>query len=101
MNQDILAAVQLFSILLGAFGAPGLTFWVMKRLSRETLVHIKDNCDACRARLDEKIERLEGAVHIITDRQIKLRETLPTEYVRRDEFNRHLSDAAALLRRKG
>lgn len=92
MSQDVMITVQLVSILVGAVGAPGLTFWVLKRMSRETIAHIQDNCHACRARLDEKIGKLEQEMEVVADRQLRLRENLPIEYVRREEFNRHLND---------
>jgi len=48
MSQEVLTVAQLFSIVLAACGTPGLTFWVMKKMSREALSQIKENCKACR-----------------------------------------------------
>lgn len=91
MSQETVSLLQLFSIVLAAFGTPGLTFWVMKRMSREALSRIKENCQTCRSHLDEKIEGLGDTVHEAVQRQLALREKLPVDYVRRDEFNRHLN----------
>jgi len=93
MSQDALTVAQLFAILLAACGTPGLTFWVMKKMSREALAQIKENCKACRAHLDEKITGLDGTIHEAVQRQLTLREKLPIDYLRRDEFNRHLNGA--------
>ena len=60
MTQETLMLAQLFSIVLAACGTPGLTFWVMKKMSREALSHIKENCKNCRSHLDEKIDGLEN-----------------------------------------
>lgn len=91
MTTDLLASVQLVSILLGALGAPSLTYWALKRLNQEIQRHLLENCDACRARLQESIQRLEDDLKVVESRQIKLRESLPLEYVRRDEYLRHLN----------
>ena len=91
MTQETLMLAQLFSIVLAACGTPGLTFWVMKRMSREALSSIKENCKNCRSHLDEKIDGLEDTIHEAVQRQLALREKLPVDYVRRDEFNRHLN----------
>lgn len=91
MTSDVLVLTQLFSIVLGAVGAPGVTFWVMKKMSREALSQIKENCKACRAHLDEKISGLDGTLHEAVGRQLTLREKLPIDYVRREEFHRHLN----------
>ena len=91
MSQDVLTVAQLFSIVLAACCTPGLTFWVMKKMSREALSQIKENCKACRAHLDEKIAGLDGTLHEAVSRQLTLREKLPIDYVRRDEFHRHLN----------
>jgi hypothetical protein len=91
MSQEVLTVAQLFSIVLAACGTPGLTFWVMKKMSREALSQIKENCKTCRAHLDEKIDNLDDTVHEAIGRQLTLRERLPIDYVRRDEFNRHLN----------
>jgi len=60
-------------------------------MSREALSQIKENCKACRAHLDEKIAGLDGTLHEAVSRQLTLREKLPIDYVRRDEFHRHLN----------
>jgi hypothetical protein len=91
MNQELISLAQLFSILLASFGTPGLTFWVMKKMSKEALVQIKENCSKCKLQIDEKISDLDGTLHETVGRQISLREKLPIDYVRRDEFNRHLN----------
>lgn len=95
MTAELMAAVQLFSILLGAVGAPGLTYWALKRLNQEIQRHLLENCDACRSRLQESIQRLEDDMKVLESRQIKLRETLPLEYVRREEYLRHLNGKPA------
>jgi hypothetical protein len=91
MTQETLMLVQFFSIILAGFGTPGLTFWVMKRMSREALVQIKENCSKCKLQIDEKISGIGDTLHETVGRQISLREKLPIDYVRRDEFNRHLN----------
>lgn len=90
MNHDsMMVLAQLFSIVLAACGTPGLTFWVMKKMSRETLIQIKENCAKCKLQIDEKISSLDSELHEAVGRQITLREKLPIDYVRRDEFLRH------------
>ena len=89
MSQDIIMIAQLFSILLAACGTPGLTFWVMKKMSTEALCQIRENCSRCKLQIDEKISDLDGSLHEAVGRQITLREKLPIDYVRRDEFIRH------------
>jgi|GEM_PF-1731309 len=91
MSQDARTLAQLVAIVLGACGTPGLTFWVMKKMSRKALAQIKENCKACRAHLDDKIAGLDTTLHEAVSRQLKLREKLPIDYVRRDEFHRHLN----------
>jgi hypothetical protein len=91
VNQDIIMVAQLFSIMIAACGTPGLTFWVMKKMNRESLCRIKENCSKCKLQIDEKISDLDGTLHEAVGRQISLREKLPIDYVRRDEFNRHLN----------
>ena len=77
--------------MLAACGTPRLTFWVMKKMSREALSQIKENCKTCRSHLDEKIAGLDGTLHEAVQRQLTLRETLPIDYVRREDFHRHLN----------
>ena len=91
MNQELLTIAQFLSVILAAAGTPGITFWVMKKMSREALSQIKENCKACRAHLDEKIAGLDGTLHEAVGRQLTLREKLPIDYVRREEFNRHVN----------
>lgn len=93
MGQDALTLAQLVAIVLGACGTPGLTFWVMKKMSREALAQIKENCKVCRSHLDDKIAGLDETIHEAVQRQLTLREKLPIDYVRRDEYNRHLNGA--------
>lgn len=89
MNQDIIMVAQLFSIVIAACGTPGLTFWVMKKMNRESLSQIKENCAKCKLQIDEKFSDLDGTLHEAVGRQLVLREKLPIDYVRRDEFLRH------------
>jgi len=89
LDQTPLYFVQIFSIIIGAFGAPGLTFWVMKKMSREALYQIKENCKICRSNIDARLDNLDIDLHEVQERQLKLREKLPINYVRRDEFLRY------------
>jgi hypothetical protein len=79
MTQEVMNLVQLFSIVLAACGTPGLTFWVMKKMSREALFQIKENCSRCKLQIDEKISGLDGTLHEAVGRQISLREKLPID----------------------
>ncbi|MEW6386244.1 MAG: hypothetical protein AB1491_01825 [Thermodesulfobacteriota bacterium] len=94
MSSDIVVVAQLISIVVAACGTPGLTFWVMKRMNQNFTVQIKESCKACRAHLDEKLEGHDGRIKEAEERQRKLREKLPIDYVRRPEFERHLNEEA-------
>jgi len=91
MTCDILSVAQLISIIIGAMGTPGLTYFLMKRMSRDTIAHIKDSCALCRSHLEEKINTIDHRIIEIANRQIVLREKLPVDYVRREEFLRHVN----------
>lgn len=91
MTFDFLGVAQLFSIIIGAMGTPGVTYFLMKRMSRDTIAHIKDSCAFCRSHLEEKINTIDHKVDDLLDRQIVLREKLPIDYVRREEFLRHVN----------
>ncbi|MEW6385891.1 MAG: hypothetical protein AB1491_00020 [Thermodesulfobacteriota bacterium] len=94
MSSEVVVVAQVISIVVAALGTPGLTFWVMKKMNREALFHIKENCKACRAHLEEKIGSHEDRLEKAEERQRKLREKLPIDYVRRPEFERHLNEEA-------
>lgn len=89
-ETSLVSWIQMLSILIGAFGAPGLTFWMLRRLNAEIVDRMDHTCNMNRIRFDERITRVEEEVTEIKQRQIQLRETLPKDYVRRDEFVRHL-----------
>lgn len=91
MGIDHTAVAQLLSLIIGALGTPGVTYYLMKRMSRDTLDHIRDSCAVCRAHCEDKINNIVNQLESISKRQQSLRELLPIEYVRREEFNRHIN----------
>jgi hypothetical protein len=89
MSSEALVIGQMISIVLAAVGTPGVTFYVMKRMNKQSLEAIKAGCVVCRGHLEEKIGCLDGEVDELGKRQKTLREeTLPDKYVR-SEFCRN------------
>jgi hypothetical protein len=87
MSGELLAIGQMLSIVVAAVGTPGVTFWVMKRMTQQNLDAMKSGCVVCRGHLEEKIGGLDGSVEELDGRQKELREkTLPHEFVMRRDF---------------
>jgi hypothetical protein len=83
MSSEILAIGQMISIAIAAVGTPGVTFWVMKKMSQQNLEAIKAGCVVCRGHLEEKLGCLDEEMDELGKRQKTLREeTLPDKYVR-------------------
>lgn len=91
MSSEWLGIAQFFSIIVGALGTPGVTYYLMKRMAQDAIAHIRENCNFCRSHLEEKISTIDHRINDIAERQIALRERLPIEYVRREEHFRCLN----------
>jgi hypothetical protein len=88
MSGELLAIGQMLSIVVAAVGTPGVTFWVMKRMTQQNLDAMKAGCVVCRGHLEEKIGCLDGSVEELDGRQKELREKiLPDEFVKRRDLD--------------
>ncbi len=96
MVPDTLMLLQLLSIVLAGFGTPGLTFWVMKKMSREALNQIINHCELHRSHMNNKIGKIDTTLNEAIHRQIELREKLPVYYVRKEDYLRHVNGKKTL-----
>jgi len=85
---EVLAIGQMLSIIVAAVGTPGVTFWVMKKMTQQNIEAMRAGCVVCRGRLEEKIGGLDESVEELDVRQKELREkTLPDEFVKRRDLD--------------
>lgn len=81
MNETLIIA-QMIAIVIAAVGTPGVTFWVMKKMTKQALETINNSCATHREHIESRISDLGKDIENIDERQRVLREkTLPEKYV--------------------
>jgi hypothetical protein len=71
---DLVTGISIAASVAAAFGAPGVTFWVIKRMTSSFMQSQKEGCARCRSDLDYKISEVAQVEAKIIDRQMALRE---------------------------
>jgi copper chaperone CopZ len=74
-----LTDLNIMAAVVAALGAPGVTFYVMKKMTSSFMEQNLMACKKCRAEIDAKIIKMNGTDQTIIDRQMSLREIeIPT-----------------------
>jgi len=74
MDPTILAGVSLVSATIAAVGAPGVTFWVMRKMTANFMIQNKEHCAKCKEEINRRLDDHDEKNKQIEGRQTKLRE---------------------------
>ncbi len=72
---DVVTGISIAASVAAAFGAPGVTFWVMKRMTSSFMQQQVEGCKKCRSEIDSRIAEVATAETKIIERQMFLRES--------------------------
>lgn len=70
--------VNVLNIVAGVLAAtaPGVCWWVMKKMSANFVCQMEKRCETCKGEIDDRIETLESSEQTMNERQVTLRETI-------------------------
>jgi len=75
----------LFLQVLAALGTPGVTFYVMKKMTASFTEHVQARCRECKAELDRRIKDQEDKDRALEERQLALRTNILPNLATRED----------------
>ena len=73
--MDVTVGISLVGAAIAAVGAPGVTFWVMKRMTANFVQQNQEHCVHCRTNIESQIADIKAQEKFILERQARLRES--------------------------
>ena len=78
--------LYLLAALGTLLGTPGVTFWVMRKMTAAFCNQLRERCALCKAALDRRLDSQEEKDKVMEERQITLRTIIIPKLVSREDL---------------
>ena len=71
---ELMAELNVIAAVVAAVGAPGVTFWVMKRMTKNFMAQSAKHCQVCKAEINRRLANHDEKDKELAGKQAQLRE---------------------------
>lgn len=92
------AEVSVIAGIVAAVGAPGVTYWVMRKMTASFMEQSKEYCANCKAEINRRLDCQRQKEEDIVKRQARLREDDLPNYAKRIDLEKFATELKSQIR---